>query len=584
MFQQIIITIFWILPIITGSLVDITSSVFGANTNEVIAAFGDFNSDKLTDIFVLSNEGKKLEIFLASSEQPYLRPSQLVCSKSQEITSVVPGDFNGDSRLDVLITFSSDSEDKFQILWGSLDALNCSDDEASAYSIVGQPLVLDYDGNKLPDILGEIPGNQRQVWLSSEHGNFTLVNMSLGSNQTFEKPHSHSAVDLNHDLISDLLLTTTVGYEVWYRKDGSLVYNESLSYKKPEKAVIIGQSIFVDPDLDGTMNHILPVCYDSDCLNSSILIWDNKTWKSISWPFNYNGSIWGFIPPSQSSASFQKTINLRVGDYDLDGYPDFLAVLKSNSNTETHKAFIIQNVPCNGCNFGRGFEIVTDSPVLSGFNNVVLAAFYDIYEDGTLDILLVTKLGVNMWSVVALQSNYDSNACFMKVIVLSGLCYTDCQYEKVPYGVNQPGPTICYQITTSDGKPKTGCAGQLTQSAHFSLQLPYLVFGLGHTPNFVDYLKVGVAENDNERKLRHEWSSVIPNSQMVVIPNLISDRNKWINKLFVTPSHQVLITFAVLCGVMGLMLLIILGFHLKEKKEDRREKLKEAHRFHFDAM
>jgi len=34
--------------------------------------------------------------------------------------------------------------------------------------------------------------------------------------------------------------------------------------------------------------------------------------------------------------------------------------------------------------------------------------------------------------------------------------------------------------------------GQLSQSAHFALQLPYVMFGLGQTPNFVEEVRVGV--------------------------------------------------------------------------------------------
>jgi len=34
--------------------------------------------------------------------------------------------------------------------------------------------------------------------------------------------------------------------------------------------------------------------------------------------------------------------------------------------------------------------------------------------------------------------------------------------------------------------------GQLSQSAHFALQLPYVMFGLGQTPNFVDQVGVGI--------------------------------------------------------------------------------------------
>jgi len=35
-------------------------------------------------------------------------------------------------------------------------------------------------------------------------------------------------------------------------------------------------------------------------------------------------------------------------------------------------------------------------------------------------------------------------------------------------------------------------AGQMTQSAHFACQLPYVMFGLGPTPNYVEKVKVGI--------------------------------------------------------------------------------------------
>lgn len=47
-----------LLKYITSSLINLTSDVFGGNTDGIIAAFGDINSDKLTDLFILSNKGK----------------------------------------------------------------------------------------------------------------------------------------------------------------------------------------------------------------------------------------------------------------------------------------------------------------------------------------------------------------------------------------------------------------------------------------------------------------------------------------------------------------------------------------------
>lgn len=52
---------------------DITNQVFGHLTDGMPAAFGDFNSDELTDVFVLRDGGKTLEIFLAAEEEPLLR-------------------------------------------------------------------------------------------------------------------------------------------------------------------------------------------------------------------------------------------------------------------------------------------------------------------------------------------------------------------------------------------------------------------------------------------------------------------------------------------------------------------------------
>lgn len=41
-------------------------------------------------------------------------------------------------------------------------------------------------------------------------------------------------------------------------------------------------------------------------------------------------------------------------------------------------------------------------------------------------------------------------------------------------------------------------AGQLSQSAHFSLQLPYTVLGLGRSANFLDHLFVGIPRQTGE--------------------------------------------------------------------------------------
>jgi hypothetical protein len=46
-------------------------------------------------------------------------------------------------------------------------------------------------------------------------------------------------------------------------------------------------------------------------------------------------------------------------------------------------------------------------------------------------------------------------------------------------------------------------AGQLSQSAHLALQLPYNVLGLGRSANFLDHLFVGIPRPSGEKASKH---------------------------------------------------------------------------------
>ena len=99
-------------------LTNITAAVFGtnqANRSFIPAAFGDFNSDKLTDMVVLKDSEKTVAVLLAteqkvvsSGDDPPLfvaRPdSSLECNAPEgSIVSAVPADFDGDGGLDLMI-------------------------------------------------------------------------------------------------------------------------------------------------------------------------------------------------------------------------------------------------------------------------------------------------------------------------------------------------------------------------------------------------------------------------------------------------------------------------------------------------
>ena len=82
----------------TGSL--------GLPNDGVVAAFGDFNGDQLLDVFYLSSDQRTVTLYTwdRTTYSFQSRPETSVRTKSDfVIVNVVPGDFNYDGRLDLLL-------------------------------------------------------------------------------------------------------------------------------------------------------------------------------------------------------------------------------------------------------------------------------------------------------------------------------------------------------------------------------------------------------------------------------------------------------------------------------------------------
>lgn len=193
--------------------------MFGNDVQGQPAAFGDFDSDELTDMFILKDQGRSVEIMFGSNVEPFLRPNtQTKCKfNKHQITSVVPGDFNGDALMDLLITVknitapSSWTQNWFpayepqsndldvHILWGGLNVLKCPNEDKPLFTIVDQPLVINYDSNMIVDLFGikkmSNSSQQRMFWLFDSTGNFTEVPMENDKSK-IRIPQSHGFVDI----------------------------------------------------------------------------------------------------------------------------------------------------------------------------------------------------------------------------------------------------------------------------------------------------------------------------------------------------------------------------------------------------
>lgn len=562
-----------------------TDQVFEGNSEGLIAAFGDFNSDKLTDTFVISQNKKSFSILLSHSKPPYLRNTTLNCTFSSEtIISLVPGDFDGDAAMDVVVLVKSANDDLYlnvYIAWGNLSALECP--TTPLFKMFGHPLMLDYNSDMISDLFGLDENKLRSFWIFGTNRTVESI-VLMNSSSPLRNPHSHSFVDLDGDMAADLLLTGENTFEFWRYTGSGFEFNRTIDLPV-KNAHFMGQSVFVDVNFNGFLEHIVPVCVDQRCRNSSLYLYSatEEHWLSVECDLNE----WRFVVPSRTGDStYEETITARAGDVNLDGYPDLLMTLTHGGKK---RAVLLENLPSSDKSSAYSRKFVAKWSVLSEWNDTLMATFYDIQQKGVLDVLMVQEQKVDgqlQMVMSAYKNDLDYDANFIKVLVLTGRCYGNCTYGQIPYGTNLPGPFIGYRTVNSAGQPQEACSTQLFQSAYHSLQLPYSLFGLGHTPNFVETLRVGVAfpdDNAIQRRSR-EWTQVIPNSQMIIIPNLAGEPSHWLNKLFVTPSRAVALSAGALIGFGAFLAILVVILHIRERREDKREQAAIAYRFHFDAM
>lgn len=575
---------------------DITPSVFGPNTDVLPAAFGDFDSDEYTDLFVLKDRSSTLEILLGGDVEPFLRESNLKCNfKNDYITSVVPGDFDGDALMDVFVTLMTKDRigDDYTglvgiVLWGGLNQLNCTPD--FQIPMKGQPLAIDYDRNMIIDLFGVNSEGRRTYWIFNN--NRTLPqSIQIPDNHTkIPVPNSHAYLDLNGDSLADLFITTLDNYEIWVGNSNGngFAYSNFIPFPpgvngyKNSDNIHIGQTVFQDFELEGKLDLLVPICFDSSCTNSTVFVYSDEKWHNLKINFHDGSNLWTIPDPKLGRGlPYLNTITFRSGDFNMDGYPDLLATLVLGTQ---YKSFFLENVECttNCDGFSRTF-IVRWSALNPYNNDTVLGVFYDFLQDGILDVILVHSKPTP--TVSAFKNSLDYDANFVKIMIVTGLTNKDNPLTIGPlgkkrrtYGTNLPGPRVSYSTTTQEGNPRAAVSTQLPQSAHYSLNLPYIIFGLGRTPNFVDSLTVSVYG------YHQNFPQTIPNSQMVVIPWPTNEPKKWRVQLFVTPSKLILQSVVALLGTCVFISIIIAVLYWKERREDHFERLQEAHRFHFDAM
>ncbi|ELU43764.1 T-cell immunomodulatory protein [Rhizoctonia solani AG-1 IA] len=323
-------------------------------------------------------------------------------------------------------------------------------------------------------------------------------------------------------------------------------------------------------------------------------------------------------------------IPLRIGDANLDGYPDILAVAVDEAGVDRVPVLLFsvpgKDGPLISANAldSRGLEFSPHVQQLFGVGRNVsimssgthhrrffksakhgaeaLAEITDARGVGTLDIL-VQRNGAQTGSRIAfIQNNFFQDAFFLKAIVLngacpSGICETSSGKYK-PFGSTNPGASFKYTVLDTRGDRSAAFGTQLPQTGYQVLHTPYAFLGLGRTNNYIETLIAGSTSPQSSTTLE----GVIPNSKLVLNPN--ADGTDWKRELFLRPGQWLWWVLFTLVAATIILLVVVMVLHINEKvslgfsslvggfveltwfvqREDERERKKALHHINFDAL
>lgn len=319
-----------------ASVDNITQQVFASYNKFMPAAFADFNADKHTDVIVIeddiSSDDCYVKVLLSYVDPPLLRPNGPKClCPGGNVKSVVPGDFDGDGALDLmLLSLKSGTLYDVYIAWGDLKNLSCPSEPM--LTVNGQPLMMDYNGDMIADLFGESENKTRSFWLFDDmRSDPEQVIIAAPAGETLmplHMPSSHGFVDLDGDLAADLFVTAEGHFEIWTNSDLGFHLTEKIPL--PDWVKVVGQTTFMDTSLRGHNDIICVFCRELDCSDGQVYVWDRSKHVFLSLGFSLidgDSKTWSYPSSTHHSYPYTDTITLRAADYDQDGYPDLLITL-----------------------------------------------------------------------------------------------------------------------------------------------------------------------------------------------------------------------------------------------------------------
>ncbi|KAH7675929.1 FG-GAP repeat family protein, partial [Aphelenchoides avenae] len=550
-----------------------------------ICAFGDVNKDRYTDLIVQTEikdkngkpEGSYLVIQLQSETGRFAENSakygRIDIGYIGDVDCVV-GDFNGDSLMDIMVTWVSKRHTDAVRYESSVYIYKVSEfvRRDLNMSFVEPPSVMDVNGDGISDVIGFVGDESRLFCMQGSRPNefipcqdrFQRWDYDAGTFPRFSPIFADLDGDLGSEIVFGMRMRNHTSSENRLLIQAWKLIDDDFNWIREDKLIkplpdnwatkqYYGNPVVADFNADGTIDIMLPVCKDETCAQvENLLIWNGERWISLQLDLK-SSEIIADSMTTESGKVIHSNVIFRVGDFSLDGYPDVIATVRMNRNGKSSVTpIIIENIEYpDNANFSRKFELKTNSPQLvmpseMASGRIRMASFFDLKEDGNLDLLVeYTPKGAegSVRKLDFIKCDDKGDTTFLKVQIFTNVCTNDCPTStssELGSGITWHGACVYFTMSDSWGKSRVSQQCQLPQTSQRTLYSPFVLFGLGRSPNFVDEVRMGspryTGHPSNQRSVLKQ---IVPNSRVIIVPPE-KDGTHWQSRLYLTPSQLII--------------------------------------------
>jgi integrin alpha FG-GAP repeat containing protein 1 len=594
----------------------------------------DWNNDKSLDMAVVAEDNRTVVIYFwgEGASSFYIAGNY---SFPAPIVSAVSADLNRDGRPDLVAALSNGALAFLDGATGNITELTISNGPILAHPTAPQLNVLDVIGHCGMLDLVILSTNNSFYLLSNTLRTSTVACDYVGGIPTFtatwlsDMPSFRlgvgtAGVDFNGDCKSDFMYPSSYsdangGIVTYGLNDGGSINPKWLSVP-----AFVGIPTFADINGDGAVDIMFPSCHTplndtssgtivyecahyntimvlfndlagSDVCGSSCCSGHNSGFASGSYDAAANTIVGvgrgllthnpfgcaSFIPQNNSGV-----IHIGPAEPALINTPQYPAVLRPTEVNKDERVDIIistvwgpmvlasQGGGSFSCAPADASKLTLERHDTLYLNSIVYG--FDLQEDGSVDLVgfgtQQTKGGLGM---IAYFNGIDTGEnYFLTALMTNGVEGGGSPYPA--WGSLQVGAVHRFQWQDIDTNLKTASMTQQATSAGFALPMGRCHFGLGMTFSYIQGYSTGLRITSS--KGYQLWSAyLVPNSQVVVLANPITDPSSWVLKLFLYPSRFKQLILVALPTSLALIGIPILLLKCKEVRDDRREKRDEMH-------